>query len=33
MVYIFDEYFDENNIINYHYFHLFFNDDNYYELE
>ena len=31
MVYIFDEYFDENNIIDYYYFDLFLNEDGYYD--
>ena len=31
MVCIFDEDFNENNIINYYYFDLFFNEDGYYE--
>ena len=34
MIYIFDDYLiDCKNVINYYYFDLFFNEDNYYHIE
>jgi len=30
MIYIFDEWVDEETILDYYWFNIFFNDDNYY---